>query len=42
MEFTFDVDGGDFAFHFAGEGDGDVGLRGFARAVDDAAHDGDF
>ena len=41
-EFAVDVDGGLGFFEGAGEGDADVGVLGFAGAVDDAAHDGEL
>lgn len=41
-KFSFDVNGGDWLFHAAGQTDGDVGVLGFAGTVDHAAHDGDF
>lgn len=42
MLAAFYVDGRDGCFGFSGERDADVGVFGFAGAVDDAAHDGDF
>lgn len=41
-ELAVDVDGGFGLLEGAGEGDADVGVLGFAGAVDDAAHDGEF
>src|SRR6185437_3795512 len=40
--FAVDVDGAAWFFASAGEADADVGGAGFARAVDDAAHDGEL
>ena len=41
-EFAVDVDGGLGFFEGAGKGDSDVGVLGFAGAVDDASHDGEL
>jgi hypothetical protein len=40
--FAVDVDGAAGLFAGAGQADADVGGAGFARAVDDAAHDGEL